>query len=74
MDVIAECPIDVCLVSATVTGMGLEPGDDVCVEPQRDLLFNGPVEDAAPGVRPVEDLRSVARVDLIVGQASNARI
>ena len=66
---LTERSIDVRLVPATVTSMGPEPGYDVCVNPQRNLLLYRPVEDTAPGVGPVENLRGVGRVDLVVGQS-----
>ena len=66
---LTERSVDVRLVSATATSMGLEPGYDVRVEPQRNLLFDRPVEDTAPGVGPVENLRGVGRVDPVVGQS-----
>ena len=66
---LAERSIDVRLVSATATSLGLEPGYDVRVEPQRNLLLYRPVEDSAPGVGPIENLRGVGRVDLVVGQS-----
>ena len=76
---VAERSIDVRLVSATATSLGLEPGYDVRVEPQRNLLLYRPVEDSAPGVGPIENLRDVGRVDLVVckgparGLATKAR-
>ena len=54
LDVFTERSIDVRLVFATSTSMGLEPGYDVRVKPQRNLLLRRPVEDPAPGVGPVE--------------------
>ena len=69
LDVLAERSIDVRLVSPAVTSTGLEPGDDVRVDPQRNLLLYGPVEDPAPGVGPVENLRGAGRVDLVLRQS-----
>ena len=69
LDVLAERSIDVRLVSLAVTSTGLEPGDDVRVDPQRNLLLYRPVEDPAPGVGPVENLRGVGRVDLVFRQS-----
>jgi len=37
-------------------GMFLEPGDHVGVEAERDLPLDGPVEQAAFGAGPVQDL------------------
>ena len=68
-DVLTERSIDVRLVSATATSLGLKPGYDVRVEPQRNLLLYRPVEDSAPGVGPVENLRGVGRVDPVVWQS-----
>ena len=67
LDVLAEGTIDVRLVS-TSAGLGLEPCNDVCVDPQRNLLLHRPIEDSAPGVGPVDNFRGVGRVDLVVGQ------
>jgi len=66
---LAECSIDVCLVAATITSVRLEPGDDVRVDPQRNLLLHRPVEDSAPGIGPVKNLRGISCVDLVVGQS-----
>lgn len=66
VDVLAERPVYVRLVSATVTSMTFEPRDDVRVEPDRNLLLHRPVENPAPRVRPVEYLWSIRRVDLVV--------
>ena len=65
---LTEGPIDVRLVAATITSVGLEPGNDVRVEPQRNLLRHRPVENSAPGIGPIENLRGIGRVDLVVGQ------
>ena len=56
-------------VAATITSVGLEPGDDVRVDPQRNLLLHRPVEDSAPGIGPVKNLQGIGRVDLVVGQS-----
>ncbi len=69
LDMLTECSFDVRLVAATIAGSGLEPGDDVRVDPQRNLLLHRPVEDSAPGVGPIENLRNIGRVDLVVGQS-----
>ncbi len=71
---LTERSVDVRLVSVAVTSMGLEPGDDVRVEPQRNLLFDRPVEDTTPSVGPVENLRGFGCVNLIVGQSPNTFI
>ena len=65
---IAKGYIDVRLVPATADSLGFEPSYDVCVQPQRNLLFYRPVEDSAPGVGPVENLRCIGCVDLVVRQ------
>ena len=61
--------MDVRLVAATIAGSGLELGDDVRVDPQLNLLLHRPVEDSAPGVGPIKNLRGIGRVDLVVGQS-----
>lgn len=67
-DVLAESSIDLCLVSAAAMSLSLEPGYDIRVESQRDLLLHRPIENSAPGIRPVENLRGVSRIDLVVWQ------
>ncbi len=66
---LAECAIDVRLVAATITSVGLEPGDDVRVDPQRNPLLHRLVEDSASGVGPIENLRGIGHIDLVVGQS-----
>ena len=48
--------------------MSLEPGHHVRIQPKGNLLLHGPVEHAALGIRPIENLRNVGRVDLVVGK------
>ena len=55
--------------SAIATSSSLEPGYDVRVEPQRNLLLHMPVEDPAPCVEPVEILRGFGHVNPVVGQS-----
>ena len=64
LDVLTERPVDVRLVAAAVTSVGLEPGYDVRVEPDRNLPLHRSVEYLAPGIGPVENLRRIGRVDL----------
>ena len=69
LDVFSEGYVDVRLVSATAAGLGLEPGYDVRIEPQRNLLLYRAVEDSSPGVGPVQNLRSIGCIDLMVSQS-----
>ena len=64
----AEHTIDLRLVSPAVAITGLEPGDDIRVQPQRNLLLHRPIEDPAPRIGPVENLRRVGGIDLVLRQ------
>jgi hypothetical protein len=49
----------------------LEPGDHIGVQAERQLLLDGPIEQATLGAGPVEKLRRVRRVDGAIGQAAS---
>ena len=66
LNMLAKSRVDVCLVSATVTSASPEPGYDVRIKPECDLLLHGAIEYTSPGIRPVEDLRGVGHVDLVL--------
>ena len=55
---VAERLIDERLVPAAIGSAGLEPGYDVRVQPQRDLLLHWPVEHAPPGIGPADAVES----------------
>ena len=60
--------IDACLIALAVRRMVLEPRDQVGVDPQRELLLDGPKKHAAPRTAPVADFRHVPRIDVVVWQ------
>ena len=66
-DVVSESGVDVGLVAAPVALVGLEPGDDIRVQAQGDLLLHRPVEHTSFGVRPVEDFGDIVSVDFVLG-------
>src|SRR4051812_46203898 len=49
--ILAQRSIDACLVALADLRLLLEPGDDIGVEAQRQLLLDGPVEEATFGAR-----------------------
>ena len=65
--VLAKSAINVRLITSAMMCMHLEPCHNICVQTQRYLLLYGPVEHAAPGVRPIKYLRDVGGVDLVFG-------
>jgi hypothetical protein len=64
----AERAIDACLIAFIGLRVRPEPGDDLGIEPKRQLLLDGPIEQAAFGVGPVENLRRVRCIDGFVRQ------
>jgi len=64
----AQRAVDVGLVASSSAGVALEPGDDVRIQAEGDLLLDGAIQRAPLGCRPVEHLRYLGRVDLVVGQ------
>ena len=71
---LAEGSVDVRLISTTATSLSLEPGDDVRVQSERDLLLDRPIEDPALGVGPVEESGASVLSIWSSGRASNALI
>jgi hypothetical protein len=57
--VLAQHSIDACLISLIGARVALEPSHDIGIEPQGQLLFDRPIEQAAPGPGPVKKLRRV---------------
>jgi hypothetical protein len=51
--------IDACLITLAGCCVILEPGDDVGIEAKRELLFDGPIKEAAFRAGPIEEFRSV---------------
>jgi hypothetical protein len=49
LDVLAQRAIDARLVPLIGSRLALEPGHDVGIEPEGQLLLDGPIEEAAPG-------------------------
>ena len=69
LNMLAKSRVDVRLVSASITSASPEPGYDVRIKPQCDLLLHGAIEYTSPGIRPVENLRGLGRVDLVPRQS-----
>ena len=58
--------VDVRLISTAAASPLLEPGHDICIQPERDLLLYRTVEHVSFRFRPVEDFRDVGRIDLLI--------
>ena len=65
--------VNVGLAASPSAGVALEPSDDVRIHMQGDLLLDGAIQRAPLGCRPVEHLRHLGRVDLVVGQLLQRR-
>jgi len=70
LHVLAQRPINACLVALTGFRVAFEPGDDIGVEPKCQLLFDGSIEDPTLGAGPVEEFRRVRRINSAIGQRS----
>jgi hypothetical protein len=68
LHVLAQRPIDACLIALAGFRVALEPGDDIGVEPKCQLLFDRSIEDPTLGARPVEEFRGVRRINSAIGQ------
>jgi hypothetical protein len=68
LHVLAQCSIDTCLITLIGRRVTLEPGDHIGVQAERQLLLDGPIEQATLGAGPVEKFRRVRRVDSAIGQ------
>jgi len=71
LHVLAQRPIDACLIAFIGCRVALEPGDDIGVEAKCQLLLDGPIEEAALGVGPIEEFRRVRRIDGAIGRAAS---
>ena len=71
---LAQGAVDVGLVAAAVPGAGSEPCDDVRIQAQGYLPFDGAVEEPAAGVRPIEELGDVGCVDIMPTQRTRKYI
>ena len=60
-DVLTESAIYVRLVAAPAASTSLEPGNDVCINPERNLLLHRTIEDPPPGVGPVEKFSLITK-------------
>jgi hypothetical protein len=68
LNILPKRSINLRLIALFGRRLRFEPSDHISVDPQGQLLLDGPVEKAALGIRPVEYLRSVRRVDGVIGQ------
>ena len=68
LHVFTQCPINVRLIALRGCGVVPEPRDHVGVEAKRELLFQGPIEEATFGARPVAEFGRIRRIDLAVRQ------
>src|SRR5216683_1397815 len=59
LHVLAQRPIDTCLIAFIGFRVALEPGDDIGVEAKRQLLLDRSIEQPALRAGPVEYLRRV---------------
>src|SRR6266536_3574201 len=66
--ILAQGPVDIRLVTLALVPSRSEPLDHIGIDPQRDLPLDRPVQYAAARSRPVEHLRHVAGIDLLLGQ------
>jgi hypothetical protein len=68
LHVLAQRPIDACLIAFIGFRVALEPGDDIGVEAKCQLLLDGPIEQPTLGAGPVEQFRRVRGVNGAIGQ------
>jgi hypothetical protein len=61
-DILPQRIVDPRLVSLAVRRPVPEPGDQIRINPQRKLLFDGPEKQAAPRAAPIFLFRNAARV------------
>ena len=47
LHIFTQSAIDTCLIALAIGRMALEPGDHVGINPQRELLLDGPKKQAA---------------------------
>src|SRR4051812_45576834 len=68
LHVLAQRPIDACLIAFIGLRVALEPGDDIGVEAKCQLLLDGSIEQPALRAGPIEEFRSARRIDGAIGQ------
>ena len=68
LDIFPQGTVDARLIALAMRRMTLEPRDHVGINPQRELLLDGPKKQAAPCAAPIADFRYVSRIDMIVRQ------
>src|SRR6267378_5794674 len=68
LHVLAQGTVNTCLITLALAPSQSEPLDHIGIDPQGDLPFDWPVQQAAACSRPVADLWHVAGVDLLLGQ------
>src|SRR4051794_40767586 len=68
LNVFAQCSIDPCLITFIGFRVALEPGDDIGVQAECQLLLDRSIEQPTRGAGPVENLRRVRRIDDAIGQ------
>src|SRR5438132_683252 len=67
LHVLAQRPIDACLIAFIGFRVALEPGDDVGVEAKCQLLLDGSIEQPTFRAGPIEEFRRVRRVNGAIG-------
>jgi hypothetical protein len=66
-NILAESVVDASLITLAVRDVSLKPVDQIGIEAQGKLLFDGAEEKAASRAAPITLFWYVARIDLIVG-------
>lgn len=65
-NVLTQGVIDFRLIPAPLARLILEPRDNIRIQPQRKLLFDGPIKLASLRPRPILNLRDIAGVDILI--------
>jgi hypothetical protein len=68
LHVFAQRSIDPCLIALIGCRVALEPGNDIGIEAERQLLLDGSIEKAALGPGPVKELRRIRCIDGVIGE------
>ena len=68
LHVLTQRSINARLIPLVGSRVALEPGHDIGTEAKRQLLLDGPIEEAALGAGPVEEFRRVRGVDGLVAE------
>src|SRR5262245_51311973 len=71
--VLPQGVIDPGLIALSAASATLEPGNDVGVDSERELLLHWPEEQAALRPGPIDDLGDIARIDLSIRQRRKRR-